>query len=115
MSPESIDNKQYSIKSDVFSYGVVLYELTSRMDPWKEMNAAKAAYEVLSGRRMEIPKDCPPILSNIMNLCWKQDPIERPNFYDIIQLLKEKNTNNNTSENLSFKDDDSYEKDYNLT
>ena len=43
---------------------------------------------------MEIPKDCPPILSNIINLCWKQDPIERPNFYDIIQLLKEKKTNN---------------------
>ena len=100
MSPESIKDKQYSIKSDVFSYGVVLYELTSRMDPWKEMNNAKASHEVLSGRRMEIPIDCPLILSNIMNLCWKQDPIERPNFYDIIQLLKENENNNSTTKNI---------------
>ena len=44
MSPESLEKKEYSTKSDIFSYGVVLYEIVTRELPWKELNLGKIKY-----------------------------------------------------------------------
>ena len=41
MSPESLENREYSIRSDIFSYGVVLYEIVTRTDPWPGVNTGK--------------------------------------------------------------------------
>ena len=41
MSPESLERREYSTKSDIFSYGVVLYEIVTRELPWKELNLGK--------------------------------------------------------------------------
>ncbi len=47
--------------------------------------AAAVAYK---GLRLEIPQNCPPILAEIMTLCWKEDPKERPDFQQILQNLE---------------------------
>ena len=46
MSPESLEKKEYSTKSDIFSYGVVLYEIVTRELPWKEFNLGNYLFKL---------------------------------------------------------------------
>jgi len=91
MAPESVADQVYSIKSDSFSYGVVLYEIVSRKDPWYKFNNVVAVSKVLAGERMQIEAEfnCSPILEKIMKLCWKADPADRPDFSQILDMLDE--------------------------
>jgi len=88
MAPESIENFQFSTKSDVFSFGVVLWEMLTCETPWPGVNLVQAAAEVLKGTRMEIPQNCPAFLDEIITKCWAQDPADRPGFSEIIDTLK---------------------------
>jgi len=88
MAPESIKDQIYSTKSDVFSYGVVLYEIVSRKDPWHDVAVKTAAIRVVSGERMKIPEDCHPVLSTLMIMCWQKKPKSRPTFASILDLLE---------------------------
>eukprot|EP01117_Protostelium_nocturnum_P009080 TRINITY_DN3251_c0_g1_i1.p1 TRINITY_DN3251_c0_g1~~TRINITY_DN3251_c0_g1_i1.p1 ORF type:complete len:1571 (+),score=426.26 TRINITY_DN3251_c0_g1_i1:57-4715(+) len=88
MSPESILRREYSIKSDVFSFGVVMYEIFLVVDPWAKISSVQAAIEVANnGKRMEIPKNIHPTLASLMSLCWSQDPEQRPDFGTICTIL----------------------------
>lgn len=92
--PEAIQEHRYSKKSDVFSYGVVLWEIETQSEPWAGMTAVAAAHKVLSGERLSIPENCTPILAKIMLMCWKEDLNERPDFDTILNILEEdKETN----------------------
>ena len=46
MSPESLSNKEYSIKSDIFSYGIVLYEIVSRKLPWEGIDLSMFFFSI---------------------------------------------------------------------
>eukprot|EP01114_Cavostelium_apophysatum_P019954 TRINITY_DN6569_c0_g1_i1.p1 TRINITY_DN6569_c0_g1~~TRINITY_DN6569_c0_g1_i1.p1 ORF type:complete len:358 (+),score=41.27 TRINITY_DN6569_c0_g1_i1:486-1559(+) len=94
MAPESLENQIYSQKTDVFSYGVCLYEIVSRSEPWSGLFGSAAALRVLKGERMPIPRN-PPVLARLMEMCWKKDPANRPDFHQILQML-ETTENSNT-------------------
>ena len=49
----------------------------------------QAARDVMNGSRMEIPRNCPAVLQKIMKACWKHDPKERPEFKEILEMLRE--------------------------
>lgn len=66
MAPECARNHTYSAKSDVFSYGVTLYEIATQDDPWKGITSVQAVMKLLEGERMEIPKNCPEVLQELM-------------------------------------------------
>jgi len=87
MSPESFLKKEYSKKSDVFSFGVLMWEIITRQEPWAGLSAVQASHEVAKGNRMEIPKTCNPILKNLIQMCWRENPGERPDFYQILEAL----------------------------
>jgi len=89
MAPESLRNQQYSRKSDVFSYGVLLYEIVTQADPWPSMNPVAATVQILNGERMAIPDDCPKTLRELMIKCWDNDPQKRPEFTEICDVLLE--------------------------
>jgi len=95
MSPESLEKKHYSKKSDIFSYGVVLYEIVAREEPWKGVAPGAVAYKVISGERLSIPSSSPPVLTQIMESCWSHNPQDRPEFLEIVNILIE-------SKNSSF-------------
>ena len=97
MAPEALLRQEYSRKSDVFSFGVVVYEIVTRSDPWPRVPGMQAANNVMNGIRMEIPQ-CQPVLQEVMSRCWKQDPQERPEFKEILEMIKQTNTIDEVSE-----------------
>jgi serine/threonine protein kinase len=81
MAPEAMLSKDYDQKVDVYSFGIVLWELVSKGVPWKGMTHAEIIRAVaIEHKRPVIPKWAPPELADLINRCWAQDPEERPTF-----------------------------------
>ncbi|KAL6062011.1 Nucleolar protein with MIF4G domain 1 [Balamuthia mandrillaris] len=91
LAPEAISTKNYSEKSDSYSFGVVLYELASRgKEPYEGENIIEIALGVSTGKkRPSIPEDCPLPFCQLMEDCWRQDPSERPDFREIWTRLND--------------------------
>jgi len=89
MSPEMIQGVRYTEKVDVYSFGILLWELHTHKTPFKSMHALQVAQKVLQGMRPVIPEKCPPELSKLLEICWHAEPSVRPSFMEIIQILNE--------------------------
>ncbi|CAH9125445.1 unnamed protein product [Cuscuta epithymum] len=89
MAPEVLRNEPSNEKSDVYSFGVILWELATLQVPWSGMNSMQVVGAVgFQGRRLIIPSQIDPMVSEIITDCWKQDPQARPSFAQIITRLK---------------------------
>lgn len=87
---EMIQHRQYNQKVDVYSFGIVLWELITGMLPFQNMTAVQAAFAVCNkGVRPTIPPDCPVALADIMTRCWDSNPDVRPVFSHIVKMLEE--------------------------
>ena len=85
MAVEVLSNSQYSMMSDVWSYGILLYELaTQGQTPYPSLTDGLVCHKVPSGHRMSAPPGCPSGLYNIMTKCWVEVPRQRPSS-DILQ------------------------------
>jgi len=91
MAPESLIEKRYSAKSDVWSFGVTLWEiLTGGLEPYPDFDNVQAASHVMhKGLKLSPPENCPPKLAELMNSCFDRDPRKRPNFKKVIKVLAE--------------------------
>ncbi|KAI9109712.1 hypothetical protein K1719_019342 [Acacia pycnantha] len=90
MAPEVIEHKPYDQKADVFSFGIALWELLTGELPYAYLTPLQAAVGVVQkGLRPSIPKNAHPRLSELLLRCWQQDPIERPNFSEILVILQQ--------------------------
>ena len=79
MAVEVLSNNQYSMMSDVWSYGILLYELaTQGQTPYPDLTDGLVCLKVPSGHRMSAPPGCPTGLFNIMANCWQEIPCQRP-------------------------------------
>uniref|UniRef100_A0A3P9Q6N6 Protein-tyrosine kinase 6 n=1 Tax=Poecilia reticulata TaxID=8081 RepID=A0A3P9Q6N6_POERE len=80
-APEAISHGKFSIKSDVWSFGVLLYEImTYGSVPYPGFNNREVYNKVKSGYRMEAPSKCPGFIHGIMLKCWQEQPENRPAF-----------------------------------
>ena len=80
-APEAYLYNRFSIKSDVWSYGILLWELiTHGQVPYPKLNNSEVMENVKKGYHMPQPPDCPDPLYQIMMDCWKKSPKERPTF-----------------------------------
>jgi len=90
MAPEVIEHKPYNQKADVFSFGVILWELLTGMVPYSDLTPLQAAVGVVqTGLRPQIPQHCPVQLVNIMGACWRQTANDRPSFSELLAQLQE--------------------------
>ncbi|PIM97891.1 Dual-specificity kinase [Handroanthus impetiginosus] len=89
MAPEVIEHKPYDHKADVFSFGVVLWELLTGKLPYEHLTPLQAAVGVVQkGLRPTIPKDTHPKLVELLERCWQQDPTLRPDFSEVSEILQ---------------------------
>ncbi|KAM3604731.1 uncharacterized protein V6R79_015580 [Siganus canaliculatus] len=80
-APEAINYGSFTIKSDMWSFGVLLYEIiTYGKIPYPGMTKGEVMSSLQRGYRMPQPSNCPAELYDIMMSCWKNKPEERPTF-----------------------------------
>ncbi|XP_008240167.1 PREDICTED: serine/threonine-protein kinase EDR1 isoform X2 [Prunus mume] len=89
MAPEVLRNEPSDEKCDVYSYGVILWELSTLQQPWGGMNPMQVVGAVgFQHRRLDIPDDIDPAIADLIRKCWQTDPKLRPSFAEIMATLK---------------------------
>lgn len=89
MAPEVIEHKAYDHKADVFSFGIVLWELLTGELPYSQLTPLQAAVGVVQkGLRPIIPRDTNRRLAELLERCWQQDAAQRPEFSEILEILQ---------------------------
>ncbi|KAJ8044424.1 Mitogen-activated protein kinase kinase kinase 10 [Holothuria leucospilota] len=89
MAPEVIKSSVFSKRADIWSYGVVLWELLTGEVPYRGINSLAVAYGVAVNKyTLPIPTTCPGEFADILTACWNCDPHQRPTFSDILDTLK---------------------------
>lgn len=90
MAPEVIEDLKLSKKSDVYSYGVVIWEICTRQRPFESFPSDHAVMTaVCNGERPHIPEDCPAFLQEIIRSCWQAKHRQRPTMHGIVKMLQE--------------------------
>ncbi|XP_054724069.1 tyrosine kinase receptor Cad96Ca-like [Uloborus diversus] len=113
MAPESLFDNIYTTKTDVWSFGVLLWEIvTLGSTPYPGLSANEVIRRVRDGHRLEKPDHCRREMYNIMFYCWDKDPTQRPTFGELVNLLDRLLVSEHTYIELERFPDHSY---YNIT
>lgn len=90
MAPECLFENVYPLECDVWSYGVVFWEIMTRCDiPYGALYTAEGLRNFLqSNQRLPQPETCPGQIYQIMRKCWSWNPGERPTFATITQEIE---------------------------
>ena len=88
MSPEAVVCGKFTNQSDVWSFGVVMWEVWSfAMQPYYGLTNEEVIQLVREGNHLEVPEDCPEMIYEIMTKCWSMDPTCRPSFSELHDML----------------------------
>lgn len=87
-APEGISHKRFSVKSDVWSFGVLFWEVTSYgQQPYPGIDIANVFAMLENGKRLDRPDTCPRDSYDVMKQCWKYDADGRPTFSSLYERL----------------------------
>lgn len=113
MAPESLYDNIFTARTDVWSFGILMWEIvTLGSTPYPGLAAAEVMRRVRDGYRLEKPEHCKREMYNIMYYCWDPDPKERPSFNELTCLLDKLLVSENDYIELDRFPDHSY---YNIT
>ena len=86
MAPESILHRTYTLKSDIWSFGVVLWEMMSLgANPYSDLTVDQHFVFLREQKRLQRPPNCSQEIYTIMLQCWAQDPFHRPTFELLVE------------------------------
>ncbi|KAK8890640.1 hypothetical protein M9Y10_035422 [Tritrichomonas musculus] len=89
MAPETWRNHEYSFKTDVYAYSLILYEMLTSDQPFKNYTIFQLMIDIgRRGKRPEINKAIPESYLKLIQSCWSEQPNDRPTFNDIVKQLK---------------------------
>jgi len=89
-APEVLSKGLATTKSDVYSFGILLWEIFEYgKKPFGWLSNKEAYDAILSGLRPQKPANCPASLYDLMIECWKENPLTRPSFPDLLEHIKE--------------------------
>ncbi|XP_046865736.1 focal adhesion kinase 1 isoform X1 [Drosophila willistoni] len=90
MSPESINFRRFTTASDVWMFGVCIWEiLMLGVKPFQGVKNSDVISKLENGERLPLPPNCPPRLYSLMSQCWSYEPLKRPNFKRVKETLYE--------------------------
>jgi len=88
-APEVLRNERYTESADIFSFGIVMWELVTREEPHHGVPPFQIVFAVgTQGIRPTIPSSCPPDIATLIEECWAEAPEDRPNFGEIMKRLE---------------------------
>merc|ERR1719378_1554526 len=88
MAPEQLESHRYSKASDVFAFGVLLYEIFAREMAWPNVPDTKVVILVSQKKRMEVPDKVPPAVRQLMDDCWAHRKSKRPTAEQVRERLR---------------------------
>ncbi|KAA0201152.1 hypothetical protein HAZT_HAZT003354 [Hyalella azteca] len=93
MAPESLEDGLFTTASDVWSYGVLLYEIITYANcPFHDLSSSQVVESVKRGNTIPIPIDASTGVKSLLQWCWRKDPDQRITFGHIIKILTENPT-----------------------
>ncbi|CAH0588972.1 unnamed protein product [Chrysodeixis includens] len=88
MAPEVFEGSTYTEKCDVFSWGIILWEVLSRRKPFEEGGSAfRIMWAVHTGQRPNLIEGCPEPIEHLMTQCWHKVPAERPSMAKVVEIM----------------------------
>ena len=88
IAPEIFKGSGFSKESDVYSMGMIMWELTTGCKPFANVaHDLELIFEIFGGKRPKITEDTPECFANLMKSCWDSDPKKRPSITKISETL----------------------------
>ncbi|PSN51419.1 Mitogen-activated protein kinase kinase kinase 7 [Blattella germanica] len=89
MAPEVFEGSNYTEKCDVFSWGIILWEVLTRRKPFDDIGgpAFRIMWAVHKGDRPPLINGCPKPIEQLMTRCWDKDPANRPSMDEVVQIM----------------------------
>uniref|UniRef100_A0A3Q3JNZ7 Tyrosine-protein kinase receptor n=1 Tax=Monopterus albus TaxID=43700 RepID=A0A3Q3JNZ7_MONAL len=90
MAPESLKDGVFTAHSDCWSFGVVLWEISTLAEqPYQGLSNEQVLKFVMDGGYLDRPENCPERMHSLMQMCWQYNPKVRPAFHEIIEILRD--------------------------
>uniref|UniRef100_A0A6B2LD35 Protein kinase domain-containing protein n=1 Tax=Arcella intermedia TaxID=1963864 RepID=A0A6B2LD35_9EUKA len=88
-APEVLKEQHYTIKADVYSFGICFWEICTRQEPFKNMKPSQVVLAIVNEKlRPEIPSDIRKEYVSIIEACWDEIPEDRPSFAGLVEELE---------------------------
>ncbi|XP_021932763.1 mitogen-activated protein kinase kinase kinase 7 isoform X2 [Zootermopsis nevadensis] len=91
MAPEVFEGSNYTEKCDVFSWGIILWEVLSRKKPFDSIggSAFRIMWAVHTGERPPLIIGCPKPIEQLMTSCWDKSPASRPSMEEVVRIMSQ--------------------------
>lgn len=86
-APEVLNDEHVRAESDVYSYGIVVWEIVTRRLPWHDASLKELLVRVCTGKRPDVPQEAPKQLTLLIGRCWADRPEDRISFDVVLTML----------------------------